>query len=291
MRANERQAFRSNPNKDFLRSSYDKAIIEAWQGVRGAPLHYMGLPGPEMLDIIEWQDCIERFTTIERLESEQHHLFLRANVKDVEHRLHSLYGDFDKIILTGRDKYNISPRWPYDLFNLDFFGGFIYRNMNRPKAVRKLIDNQSGYKRSFLLIITHDIRDGDLVGEKLSFLDDLGRALERDFGQKELIEGFVAAYKGSATPDAARQVLYMSLFLRDNGEMAQFRVHSRPAVIYSGTGGARMVHFVTEFHYQTSEHRAVSDQSLHEVVNLGLQELSDGALRPVQVPLLPKLGL
>jgi hypothetical protein len=273
-----------------LRTTYDKPIIEDWRRHRGSPLHYLGLPGPEMLDIIEWQEYIGRFSTIERLEGEQHRLFLRAHIRDVEHRLHSLYGEFDSIILTGRDSYNIAPRWPYDLVNLDFFGGFIYQNLGRPKALRKLIDNQSNYQRSFLLIITHDLRDGDLSGEKLSFFEDLGRILDRDFGSNSSTQAFIRAYTDSATPDAARQALYMNFFLRDYGELAHFQVRSRPAIIYSGTGGSRMIHYVTEFHHKPSAHRAVSAQSLREIVNLGLRELRDGEFKPVSAPKLPVLS-
>lgn len=283
--------FRSNPNKDYLRSAHDKPLVESWQVRRGARLQYLGLPGPEMLDIIEWQDHLDRFTTIERGENEQHLLFLRAHVKDVEHRLHSLYGEFDKILLTGRDVYGHAPRWPYDVVNLDYFGGFLYQDMARPRALRKLLDNQDGYERSFLLITTHDLRDGDFLGEKLSFFDDLGRALARDYGSEVAVRAFIDAYKAGPTPDAARQALYMNCFLRDSGESAHFRVHCRPAIAYSGTGGTNMIHYATEFHHQRSEHRAVSDQSLLQLLNLGLRELKDGHFHtPSQIPVLPAIG-
>ena len=123
--------FESNPNKDFLRSNYDKPLIEQWYRSRGKPLKYLGLPAWKMLDIIEWQDFLEHFTTIEREEDQQHLMFLRANVKDLEHRLHALYGEFDDLLITGRDKYGKTPQWPYDVVNLDYFGGFIYPNLAR----------------------------------------------------------------------------------------------------------------------------------------------------------------
>lgn len=278
--------FRTNPNKDYLRSFYDKQIVAAWSQAVGRRLHYLGLPGPEMLDVIEWQDFIDRFTTIERGENEQHLLFLRANVRDVEHRLHSLYGEFDKILRTGRDVYSHAPKWPYDLINLDYFGGFLYQGMSRPKALKKLFENQDGYERSFLLIITHDLRDGDLVGEKLSFLGELGRALERDYGPNDSLREFIDWYRSPSTLDAARQALYMNCFFRDNGEMSHFKVQCRTPIIYTGTGGTKMIHYVTDFRHQRSEHRAVSDQSLREVLTLGLLELSDERFTPLSVPTL-----
>jgi hypothetical protein len=277
-------AFRTNPNKDFLRRTYDKEIIRAWRQQTGRQLQYLGLPGPEMLDIIEWQDFLNRFSTIERRENEQHLLFLRVNVKDIEHRLHSLYGDFDDILINGRDIYGHAPKWPYDLVNLDFFGGFIYQDRARPKAIGKLIENQDEYSCSFILIITHDLRDGDFVGEKLSFLDNLQRTLEQVVGTHKSVEDFISWHKSPDTPDSARQALYMNSFLKDHGEMAHFRVTCRPAIVYIGTGSTKMIHYVTEFRHQDSAHRAVSDQSLREVLNLGVSELRHGQLTSLCEP-------
>lgn len=166
--------FETNPNKDFLRDNEDRALIERWYRSCGRRLKYLGLPAWEMLDIIAWQDYLDRFTTIEREENQQHLMFLRANVRDVEHRLHSLYGEFDKILIKGRDVYGNSPEWPYDVVNLDYFGGFIYPDLSRPKALKKLIENQGVYERSFLLIITQHLRDKDSLGRKPPFLKTYG---------------------------------------------------------------------------------------------------------------------
>ena len=276
--------FRTNPNKDFLRSSYDRGLVESWYQRRGDSLHYLGLPGPEMLDIVEWQEYIGRFSTIERQESAQHRLFLRVHVRDLEHRLHSLYGEFDDILLTGRDLYGHAPRWPYDLINLDYFGGLLYQDMARPRALRKLIENQGNYERSFLLLITQDLREIDPVGEKHAFLADLERTLVRDFSVEKEARAFIAAYRDEATPDAARQALYVNLFLRDAGEMARFRVRTRPAIVYRGTGGSSMIHYATEFHFHRAEYRVVSDQSLADLLNLGVLELREGELTRVIPP-------
>jgi hypothetical protein len=277
--------FESNANKDYLRRSFDKQVVERWFKDRGAPLHYLGLPGPEILDIVEWQEYIGQFTTIERGADEQHLILLRTNVRDIEHRLHSLYGEFDEILLTGRARYNHMPRWPYDLVNLDFFGGLLYRDLSRPKAIRKLIENQEEYGRSFLLIITYHIRDADLAGEKVSFVDDLQRKLERDLGRERQISEWADWYRRESTPDVARQSLYLNTVLYEEGETAHFEVHCRPVVLYSGTGGARMLHMVSDFKYQTGAHRAVSAQSLLDVVNLGYVELNNEAFtETVRVP-------
>lgn len=279
------QGFRSNANKDYLRTNYDKPLVAAWFTSRRQRLHYLGLPGPEMLDIVEWEQYIGAFSTIERSENEQHFMFLKANVRDIEHRLHSLYGEFDEILLTGRDKYKHAPQWPYDLVNLDFYGGLLYQNLSRPRALKKLIENQDAYSRSFLLVITCHVRDGDLGGEKATFLDDLEAKITRDFAAPNASKEWFAWYRSSSTLDTARQSLYLNTFLHDEGEAAHFKVECRTPILYSGTGGSWMLHWVATFDHQWGAHRAVSTQSLIDVANLGFKQLADGRLfEPVSLP-------
>lgn len=273
--------FHTNRNKDFLRGEFDYSHVERWYRMRGKRLNYLGLPAWEMLDIISWEKYLDRFTTIEREENQQHLMFLQANVQDVEHRLYSLYGEFDQILLTGRDRYGRRPEWPYDIVNLDYFGGFLYSDLSRPKAIKKLISNQVDFQRSFLLIITQHLRDGDVIGAKAAFLDDLRRALKGsvlESGTREAIDQVIDWYGSSDTPDSMRQALYMNMFLRDAGEAEHFDVECRPGMIYSGTGKASMIHFVTDFTFRAGVgHKTASKQSLLELVDLGTLEVRDGA--------------
>ncbi len=273
--------FHTNRNKDFLRGEFDYSHVERWYRMRGKRLNYLGLPAWEMLDIISWEKYLDRFTTIEREENQQHLMFLQANVQDVEHRLYSLYGEFDQILLTGRDRYGRRPEWPYDIVNLDYFGGFLYSDLSRPKAIKKLISNQVDFQRSFLLIITQHLRDGDVIGAKAAFLDDLRRALKGsvlESGTREAIDQVIDWYGSSDTPDSMRQALYMNMFLRDAGEAEHFDVECRPGMTYSGTGKASMIHFVTDFTFRAGiGHKTASKQSLLELVDLGTLEVRDGA--------------
>ena len=275
-RTKTEQQFASNANKELIRSVVDQPIIQNWFRSVGAPLKYLGLPAHQMLDIVAWQEWIGRFTAIERAENQQHLMFLNANVKNLEHRLHSLYGSFDEILNRGRDIYQKAPEWPYDLINLDYFGGFIYSDLGRPKAFRRLIANQAAYQRSFLLIVTQHLRDGDSIKEKDKFLADLGERLKGSTLDSKLhvqIDKIISWYRSAELPDAARQALYMNFFFREFGEPEQFKVLCRPGVVYTGTGNTSMIHFTTDFVYEPRiAHRAVSSQSLIEVVNLGLLE-------------------
>jgi hypothetical protein len=280
--------FRTNPNKDFLRNEYDFAHVERWCRKKGRRLKYLGLPASEMLDISAWEQFLARFTTIEREENQQHLMFLRANVRDIEHRLYSLYGEFDQILLTGRDRYGSTPEWPYDLFNLDYFGGLLYSDFSRPQAIKKLVSNQANFQQDFILIITEDLRDGDTIGEKLSFLTDLRRSLKgatTDSQTRSKVDKLMDWYTDATTPDFFRQALYMNTFLRDSGEAAHFDVECRPAILYAGTTKARMVHFVTDFVFcKGISHKAVSKQNLLQLINLGTREVKDGKfVKPARV--------
>jgi hypothetical protein len=288
------QPFSSNSNKEYIRSAVDQPIIEQWFRNLGRGLKYLGLPAWQMLDIVAWQNMLGRFTGIERAENQQHLMFLNANIKDLEHRLYALYGRFDDIILNGRDNYKKCPDWPYDLVNLDVFGGFLYSNFSRPKAFRKIIANQAAHGQSFLLIVTQHLRDGDLLKEKDKFLSDLGNRLKGAVLDRKIhsqIDRVTTWYRDADIPDAARQALYMNFFLREFGESELFKVKCRPAIIYAGTGNSSMIHFVTDFIYEPSiAHRAASDQSLVDVINLGLLEAKNGKLREKSFPQ-PKLSL
>jgi hypothetical protein len=281
--AEQRDAvFHTNRNKDFLRGEYDYSHVERWYKQHGRRLNYLGLPAWEMLDIISWEKFLNRFTTIEREENQQHLMFLQANVRDVEHRLYSLYGDFDEILRNGRDENGKCPEWPYDVVNLDYFGGFIYQDLARPRAIKQLISNQGDHQQSFLLIITQHLRDADLKGAKAAFLDDFRRALKSatvEPATQNAIDRAVDWYAEPNNPDSARQTLYMNAFLRDTGEAEHFDVECRPGVRYSGTGHASMIHFVTDFTFRAgTAHKIYSKQSLLELVDLGTLEVKDGRI-------------
>jgi hypothetical protein len=72
----------------------------------------------------------------------------------------------------------------------------------------------------------------------------------------------------------------MNFFCREFGEPELFKVKCRPGIVYAGTGNTWMIHFVTEFIYQPNvAHRPTSDQTLLEVINLGLIEARNGKFR------------
>jgi hypothetical protein len=71
----------------------------------------------------------------------------------------------------------------------------------------------------------------------------------------------------------------MNYLLRDLGESEHFDVSCHPPILYSGTGGSWMIHFTAEFQFKGGiGHRVASDQTLIELINLGVREVRDGAL-------------
>jgi hypothetical protein len=276
------ETFQTNPNKDFLRREFDKVLVEGWYRSRGHKLRYLGLPSAQMYDVVEWQEFLDRFSTIEREENQQHLMFLKAHVSNFEERLHSLFGEFDDILITGKDRYGHTPDWPYDLVNLDYYGGFIYSNQKRPQAMRRLIQNQGTYERSFMLLVTQHLRDGDAGhDQKLKFLEELNRSLKSGIIDARLhpeIDNITEWYARPELPDAARQALYLNVFLRDAGEAEHFDVFCRPPVVYEGTGGTWMIHFAVDFtHRRGIAGRVASTQTLIDVINAGLLDVRNGS--------------
>src|SRR6266540_5544354 len=84
----------------------------------GAKLKYFGMPSAEMLDVLEWRKHISSFTAVEidpDICSDIETTIL-YNHLDQNHKL--ICGDVcDVLVNTRLDK--------YELFNLDFYGGFI----------------------------------------------------------------------------------------------------------------------------------------------------------------------
>ena len=93
--------FRTNPNKDFLRRGYDTGHVERLFRSLGRPLKYLGLPAWEMLDILEWDKYLSRFTTIEREENQQH---LRPPVanRDTSEGADGLWPPVNSLVLDAR---------------------------------------------------------------------------------------------------------------------------------------------------------------------------------------------
>lgn len=288
--------FEESSNKVAVRRLWDLPIIERWSARLGRPLSYFGLPGPSISDILDWRTFLGYCTGVERLRKEK-----KQKDEDLEvHRLihknvllsgidefQLLLGDIEEIILNGVDQVRLPPRMAngdqpfassfcYDLANLDFLGGMGYRaektgKVRRTQALQKLLERQRG--TDFLLILTLNVRD-NIDDELVRYLEGAqheaeGEELRRTLHWYATCKEGMKEYRLKAT---------VPLFIQREGEVCGFDCFCYPPVAYTGSGSARMVHFVFELTDEKTILHAHSRQRIAEVVNLPLLGIRKNAV-------------
>ena len=83
--------YKTTPNKDAVRK-YDKKKIKDLFLKKSKKLKYIGLPSPELNDILEWKEFLDTFVAIERGETSDrytapHNLLLRATILKLRQNL------------------------------------------------------------------------------------------------------------------------------------------------------------------------------------------------------------
>jgi hypothetical protein len=288
--------FEESPNKVAVRQLWDLPIIQRWSERLGRPLSYFGLPGPSISDILDWSPYLGYCTGVERLRKEK-----KQKDEDLEvHRLihknvllsgidefQLLLGDIEDIILNGTDQVRHRPRmsagappllssFSYDLVNLDFLGGMGYKaektgKVRRTQALQKLLERQRG--TDFLLILTLNVRD-NIDDELVRYLEGTQYAAESEQLRRTLhwyatCKVGMKEYRLKAT---------VPLFIQREGEVCGFDCLCYPPLAYTGSGSARMVHFVFELTDTNTILHAHSQQRISEVVNLPLLGIKENTV-------------
>ena len=278
--------FEESLNKIAVRQLWDLPIVKQWSERLGYPLSYFGLPGPSVGDILDWRSYLGYCTGIERLRNEKKQREEDLNVHRLIHKnvllsdldeFQLLIGYIEDIILNGIDQNKSHPRmstgdhplltsFHYDLVNLDFLGGMGYKekktgNARRVQAMQKLIERQSG--TNFLFILTLNVRD-NIDDELIRYLEGVQRETE-DKQLRETLNWYATREKGMKE---YRLKATVPLFIRREGEVCGFDCFCYPPIAYTGSGSARMVHFVFELVHTNTILHAYSQQRVSEVVNL-----------------------
>ncbi len=280
--------FEESSNKVAVRRLWDLPILQRWSERVGRPLSYFGLPGPSVSDILDWRPYLGYCTGVERLRKEKK---LRDEDLEVQRLIHKnvllsgidefqlLLGDIEDIILDGADQFRLCPRMStgdrpllssfcYDLVNLDFLGGMGYKaektkKVRRTQALQKLLERQSG--TDFLLILTLNVRD-NIDDELVRYLE--GAQHEADNVRlKSTLHWYATCKEGMKE---YRLKATVPLFIQREGEVCGFDCLCYPPLTYTGSGSARMVHFVFELTDAKTILHAHSRQRMSEVVNLPL---------------------
>jgi len=297
-----RKAFQSSENKDVVRRKWDLLLISEWREIKAQNLTYLGLPGPELRDLIDWQDYLAR----ERTAVEGYYAAGKSNIDpDIQQRILTnamalggnfssgfqlLRGDVESLILTGHDMNGAFPQcsksrgeyWFYDLINLDFCGGVGYESKRgisrRISALKKIFERQCGH--DFLLLLTFNVRS--TVGKQIEeYLDDAQARFGCGNPRFAQLLNAHRAQRGNKMSLVLKAAI--PCIIQQFSEPHGFAVRCYPPVEYTGTGRAVLVHFAFQcMHINRSGFPVHSDrftfQSLQEILELPLMGIRDGEI-------------
>lgn len=171
--------FPESYQKQYLRDTHFATLAER-KRVLGEGLAYLGLPSAEMLDIKLWRSVLRRITAVEQDPALITPMLRTAYMLGIADKLTVIEKDLNEVAaLFAMDeksaKLSISQLTPseqnkisqarsigYDIINLDPYGGFLYPAEEADKnteLLKNLIRFQARHNRSFMLIITFQLRD------------------------------------------------------------------------------------------------------------------------------------
>ena len=267
-------------NKDIIRK-YDKDKINYLFLEKNRALKYIGLPSPELNDILEWNEFFDRFVAIERGEkfdrqSAPHNLLLKATIFGLRQKLTLIRGELDDVLRAGKLYSEIKIVYPFDVAFFDFFGGIINNNFSRVKSLKNFFELQS--PNDFLLLMTFNLRHTDEI-EELIVIENIKKELRgiiRDEVEVNKFSSILDWYKSNNK--IFLQKMFVPYLIRE-AEFFGYNVYSEKPIFYFGYNESPMIHFTTWLKY-TGNHttRAISDQTLIEVIDLDLSTVKDGII-------------
>ena len=274
--------YKTTPNKDTVRKE-DQKKIELLFNKKGKKLKYIGLPSPELTDILEWNEFLESFVAIERGDrfdrhTAAHNLLLKATNLGLRQKLNLIRGELDDVLTAGKQYGEKSIVYPFDIAFFDFFGGILNQGYNRIESFKTFFKNQT--PNNFLLLMTFNLKYTEET-EELHVVKNIEKELKgliKDEVAKQRLIKILNWYKSKENPEQYRQKIFVPYLLRE-AEASGYKVYSEEPVYYLGYNESPMIHFVSWFKYDGFHAtRAISDQTLLDVIDLDLKTVKDGVI-------------
>ncbi len=234
--------------KDYVRGELDRSIIEAFRREHypDQPLAYLGLPGPDLLDVRAWREFIGRWTAVQsadtpELRQSAEMLELNALRERLERGFHLVLGNIDEYL--ARDDLRPALQFPYEVVNLDYVGGLVNARDHgtgslRLDAIRALFTHQN--RHAFVLLLTVNLRDRD-EGE----LEDHAARLEDEMRSLDAFRNVAEVFESHREQgNAGLLKLYVPCVLDGFALATGYELRFAPPVLYSGS--RQMMHFVVE---------------------------------------------
>ncbi len=231
--------FTSSSAKDYIRSKIDRTLIKNFKQTYypEQKLAYLGLPGAKLLDVLSWREFLGHCTAAEEDPETADDLERNVLKYHFEHIMHLERASIDDLILTGSGRGKL--HWPYQVVNLDYYGGLINarddRTSRRLDTLKVLFERQVG--TAFVLMLTLNLRDKD-KGE----LDDLVKQQEEDLLRLDL-DGVKECFdRHRELNHAGLLKIYVPIFLDHIAK--QHTLVFIPPILYRGT--QQMIHFAMQ---------------------------------------------
>jgi hypothetical protein len=291
-------AYNDTSNKRTIRREWDLPLLNRYRDRIGRRLTYFGLPGPQIHDLLDWDDVLAKHKTgvespgrtkKERAEADQTIGRLHTNimVNDLGSGFQLLRANIEDVIINGIDNDGMPPQlndgaashlahFTYDLVNLDFDGGLGYykeatKTVERVEALKALFARQQGHDFVFLLTINvRDTIDAEIGG----YLRGL-QTRERGSGWYDLIDWYLT--RGPGEREFKLKAAVPS-FIRAVAEHRNFRCVCYPPIAYEGHKQAHMLHFAFDLVSQTRSLLAFSAQDDRDLIELPLLRCEKGKL-------------
>jgi len=232
-------------SKSRVREINLKGLVECLGvGPADGSLSYLGLPSPGLADVLAWRDYLGRVDAVERGVTgrewrTQHDLAVNAIVYGIR-GFRLLRGDIDEVILNDRDSADQTLKWPYDVVNLDYSGGLLYKKpgerSKRVDAICRMVEEQGLHARGFFLSVTVNDRHQD-AGEVSQTLTGIAHDLRAE-GHGDAADGLIAL--ASDGDSRMRLFVYLAHTVLTVGRQ-WFLVRPLRPVLYDGLGGYSML--------------------------------------------------
>jgi hypothetical protein len=293
--------FKDSPRKALVRTQWNTPVLERLHLSTGLGYFYCGLPGPEILDVLQWRRMIRRVTAFQMEADAEHDNDRRRPIAELSRRLEGLSipyrvhpGLMETTVVYGQDDDGI----PFEqdelitLYNLDFCSA-ITGQIRTPNGefkclrfwtVRKLL----GYQEQ-RFAVTGD----SLFIMLLTMRDEFHPAPMQDFvssrpaGDPAL--GFLSGLP-EPTPGASKWVVnstphlkaFVQCALRETCAGRHIATYFLPPIRYVGSGKhSNMIHFTVLCRHRPDEGAFVAEgQPAEEFLGTSCMRAGDDDIRP-----------
>ena len=264
----------SLPKRELRRRDFRRlAQFRAAHGPANG-LAYCGMPCVEFLDVRTWKSELASVYAVELKEDILAKMRIEWDRLDLE-----LSIEFEGP--TNVIEYLTRTKETFDVYNLDFYGGFIYPSKSKVKcvdAIGSLISRHALARRSFVLIVTFNVRDKG-AEEYLQFLSKIPPLLKGWKNVKKCCD----EHKEN---QARRLKVCFPFYCCQVGLANRFSVEVANPTVYESS--ATMLHFYMEFYWQEQPLPEIATQeAMAELANRPLLRMDKMVqtidLRPTQI--------